>query len=181
MKVYKSILILLLLVLLSSCSKKIYPIYDILDIYNNADIDYARIDSLNNIGGGYNLINTVFLPQSGNYKIIRFLSTDYGTIFDEHDGFTHNLLLIKVDENDEIIESYLYFLENPVMPLNGYLLKSTKHIPLKNRMRIKSLKFEIPEESLDNKHIKYLKSNGQIVMPENWRNRILLRQDGRGH
>lgn len=158
------------MLILASCSRSKYPTYHMLDVYDNADINHAMIDSIDNMPGGYGRINTVFYPQAGNYTVIRFLATDYGTIFTDYYGFRHYLVLIKVDDRSNIVESYLYFLEDAEMPFSMGLLKSAKHIPLKNDMTIKSLGFEMPENGFgieyESEFLKKLKSDGHIVIPE---------------
>ena len=105
------------------------------------DIDSSKMDTLN-----VRNLMTIFEPVYGQYKYYQFLSTFVGEAYNA-DGQTlfedfHDILIIKTDSENKIIDAYQYTLEWAEPPLKYDVFKSSIiNIPLTNNMDINLLKF----------------------------------------
>ena len=118
------------------------PEYNLLDKFENADLNYLAIDSINLIDKGISMLETVFKVVPGNYTVYRFMTSDRGIIFDEYVSDMNNLIILKVDSSNHIIDGYQYFLQNPEMPSSCKLYKLTKKLKIKSKIKINEFKFK---------------------------------------
>lgn len=114
----------------------------------NSDFNYSK---LNNIDAHVTDERTekdimlLFEPKSGRYRYYQFLSTYVGEAYNV-DGPSlfkdfHDVLIIKTDHENKILDAYHYTLEWAEPPLQYDVLKSSaKNIYLTNNMDISRLK-----------------------------------------
>jgi hypothetical protein len=116
----------------------------------NSDFNYAKLDDID--GNKMDTLNVrnlmpVFAPVSGQYKYYQFLSTFVGEAY-YSDGPPlfrdfHDILIIKTDNENKIIDAYQYTLEWAEPPLQYDVFKSSiKNISLTNNLDINQLKFK---------------------------------------
>ncbi|MBK7221326.1 MAG: hypothetical protein IPH94_08360 [Saprospiraceae bacterium] len=116
----------------------------------NSDFNYSKLDDID--GNKMDTLNVrnlmpVFEPRSGQYKYYQFLSTSVGEAYNA-DGPPlfkdfHDILIIKTDNENKIIDAYHYTLEWAELPLQYDVFKSSaKNISLTNYMDINQLKFK---------------------------------------
>jgi hypothetical protein len=115
----------------------------------NSDFNYSKLDNIDaQKMETLNLKNImpVFEPISGHYKYYQFLATFIGEGYNS-DGPPlikefHDILIVKTDNENKIIDAYQYTLEWAEPPLQNDVYKSSiKNISLTNNMEIKQLKF----------------------------------------
>jgi hypothetical protein len=128
-------------------------IYILRKITENSDFDYSKLDSIDRqIKDTLNIKNImpIFEPISGKYKYYQFLSTFEGESYivdeevdkKEYEKEFHEIIIIKTDNDNIIIDAYQYTLEWAEPPLQFDLFRSScKNVYLKNNMDIKQLKF----------------------------------------
>ncbi len=129
----------------------------------NSDFNYSKLDDID--GNKMDTLNVrnlmpVFEPVSGQFKYYQFLSTFVGQAYNA-DGPTlfkdfHDILIIKTDNENKIIDAYHYTLEWAEPPLQYDVFKSSnKNISLTNNLDISQLKFiRTYSWSDDNKELK---------------------------
>lgn len=129
----------------------------------NSDFNYSRLDDIDSYKmDTLNIKNLmpVFEPVSGQYKYYQFLSTFVGEAYNG-DGPPlfkdfHDILIIKTDNDNKILDAYQYTLDWAEPPLQYDMFKSSiNNIFLKNNMDISQLKFiRTYSWSDDNKELK---------------------------
>jgi hypothetical protein len=116
----------------------------------NSDFNYSKLDDIDSHDmDTLNIKNLmpVFEPVSGRYIYYQFVSTFVGQAYNV-DGPSifkdfHDILIIKTDNENKILDSYHYTLEWSEVPLQYDVFKNAaKNIYLKNNMDIKQLKFK---------------------------------------
>ena len=119
------------------------------------DIDSHKIDTLN-----IKSLMPIFEPVVGKYKYYQFISTFTGQAYNV-DGPPlfkefHDILIIKTDNGNKIIDAYQYTLEWAEPPLQFDVFKnSAKNITLTDNLNIAKLKFvRTYSWSDDNKEMK---------------------------
>jgi hypothetical protein len=116
----------------------------------NSDFNYSKLDDID--GNKLETLNVrnlmpVFEPVSGQFKYYQFLSTFVGQAYNA-DGPPlfkdfHDILIIKTDNENKIIDAYHYTLEWAEPPLQYDVFKSSaKNISLTNKMDINQLKLK---------------------------------------
>jgi hypothetical protein len=141
---------------------KIYKLYD---KKNNTDIDTNKFDLLNKNGAGFYLINKVFKPKSGKFIVYRFISVYKGISANTEKTETfHDLIILKTDTLNHIIEAYQYTLEWSEEPFTTDLYKATaKNLILTNHLKIDKLRFiNVPDPGNNQQALYLLKDNGSI-------------------
>jgi hypothetical protein len=116
----------------------------------NSDFNYSKLkDIASNITGAVNLKNVlpIFEPIDGKYQYYQFIATFKGEAYNA-DGPTlikvfHDILIIKTDSKNKIIDAYQYTAEWREMPFQYDLYRSTvKKLILTDKMKISNLKLE---------------------------------------
>ena len=121
-------------------------IYKLKKKTTNSDFDYLKLDDIDgNIKDTLNLRNLmpIFEPINGHYTYYQFISTFKGMVCCDGEGFKdfHDILIIKTDNENKIIDAYQYTLEWAEPPLQFDLYKSdTKNATLTNGLDISALK-----------------------------------------
>lgn len=116
----------------------------------NSDFNYAKLKSIDdNINGRRDMesLMPIFEPVRGSFHYYQFLASFIGE--GHSDGGPreleefHDILIIKTDSNNKIIDAYQYTLEWAEPPLQYDLFESTaQDIRLTNGLSLGSLKFE---------------------------------------
>lgn len=110
----------------------------------NSDFNYSKLNDIDgNLKDTLNLRNLmpIFEPISGHYNYYQFIATFKGHSFQEVDKDFHDILIIKTDNENKIIDAYQYTLEWAEPPLQFDLYKSDiKNLTLKTDLDISSLK-----------------------------------------
>ena len=116
----------------------------------NADFNYTKLEDMYScIKDTLNIRNVmpVFEPINGQFNYYQFLATFKGECYMESwDTLVikdfHDILIIKTDRNNKIIDAFQYTLEWAEMPIQYDLFRSsTNDIILINNLDIKQLKF----------------------------------------
>jgi len=95
----------------------------------------------------YSKLMPIFEPVSGQYNYYQFISTYVGQAYNS-DGPPlfedfHDILIIKTDNKNKMIDAYQYTLEWSEPPLQYDVFKSSaKNITLTNNIKIAELKFK---------------------------------------
>jgi hypothetical protein len=159
---YKQFFILVLIPLIYSNTfsqtKKYFPY----DKTYSADINKNIILLLDSMTPGMTLLNNVFKPIKGKYIVHRFIAKFIGMSFTNKQKEFHDLLIVKTDNKNEIIEAYQYTLEWADSP-DVDLYKSSCHkLYLTDNMSISDFKFRRPwyYDSKDRKLI----DSGTIIL-----------------
>ncbi len=126
------------------------PVYVLQKQAKNADFNYSKLNAIDeNIKGAINTKNLmpVFEPISGTFNYYQFLATFKGKAYNGGEATTikdfHDILIIKTDQNNKIIDAYQYTLEWAEPPLQYDLYRSSaKNILLADNLNIKQLKFK---------------------------------------
>ena len=109
-----------------------------------SDFDYSKLEDIDgNIKDSLNIKNLmpIFAPIIGHYNYYQFISTFKGHSFQEVDKDFHDILIVKTDNENKIIDAYQYTLEWAEPPLQFDLYKSdVKNVKLKNDLDISALK-----------------------------------------
>ena len=136
----------------------------------NSDFNYLKLDNIDiHKVDNHNIKNImpVFEPINGQYKYFQFLSTFVGEAYngDGPQFFQdfHDVLIIKTDNENKIIDSYQYTVEWAERPHQYDVFKSSiKNVSLTNNLDIKQLKFIRTYSTSDNN--KELNESGIIKL-----------------
>src|SRR5438045_6718320 len=91
--------------------------YKFLDKTFNADINHKSLFALDTLSPGMSLLEKIFKPAKGNFIVYRFLATFKGISFTEEEKDFHDLLIVKTDSSNKILDAYQYTLEWAEPPL----------------------------------------------------------------
>ncbi len=116
--------------------------YKLLDKFENSDLNYKGIDSIDSSTKGIAMLDSVFNIVEGKYSVYRYMTKDKGLLFDEYKSDLNNLIILKVDSKGRIVDGYKYFLQNPEMPSKCYLYRLTRNKKLKSKINISTLRFK---------------------------------------
>ena len=118
--------------------------YKLIDKTIFGDINYENIIvQLDSSSPGIHLLDSVFKPTKGKYAVYRFLAKYKGLsiLTDKRETF-HDVLILKTDDKNRVIEGLQYTLEWIEAPLEYDLYKCLcKSIYLKDRMLISKFNF----------------------------------------
>lgn len=123
--------------------------YILKKVTENSDFNYSKLDDID--GNKIDTLNArnlipIFEPVNGRFKYYQFLSTFVGEGYNS-DGPPllqdfHDILIIKTDNENKIIDAYQYTLEWAKPPLQYDVFESSaKNIILTNNLDIAQLKF----------------------------------------
>jgi hypothetical protein len=126
----------------SATNKTALKIYILKKKSLTSDFQYSKLDDIDdNIQDTLNA-NPVFEPISGKFTYYKFIATFKGYSFHDKEVF-HDILIIKTDESDQILDAYQYTLEWAEPPCQYDLYKMTdKNLKLTDNMNINSLKLK---------------------------------------
>ncbi|MEN9907509.1 MAG: hypothetical protein RLZZ540_650 [Bacteroidota bacterium] len=135
----------------------------------NSDFDYSKLDDIDDSYGRFHKpkkIITAFEPIDGQYNYYQFIATFKGQSYNDA-GPTlikefHDILIIKTDSKNKIIDAYQYTLEWSEPPFQNDVYKSTvKNLLLTNNLQLNTLKLTKTYDGWDEKD-KKLNENGII-------------------
>ena len=145
-------------------------IYKLKKQATNSDFNYSKLNNIDGHKSGTLIIRnlmSVFEPISGQFNYYQFIAAfkGEGYNFDEPPIIKdfHNILIVKTDHDNKILDSYHYTLEWAEPPLQYDVFKSSvKDIKLTDGIDISKLQFlRTYSWSEDNKQ---LKENGIIKL-----------------
>lgn len=123
--------------------------YKVKKIAENADFNYSKINNFCNnevydtINDAQIWINSVFEPIQGRFKYYQFQSTYLGMSKAEGKKEFHDILIIKTDSSNTVVDAFQYTLEWAEPPLEYDLFRSTiTNIQLSNNLDIRKLGFQ---------------------------------------
>lgn len=122
-------------------------VYQIKNIYQNADLNEKAIERFKkniDLRSDKDEILKLFKPIKGKYKVIMFMATGYGWLHgpDKNDVY-HNILILKINENNEILDGLEYVLEWSEQPSTARFVRATKKgIKLQKGLKISQLDFK---------------------------------------
>jgi len=130
----------------------------------NSDFDYSKLDNIDN----YKKVES-FEPVDGKYTYYQFISTFKGYAYvapgdsGDHTKTFHDILIIKTNENNEVIDAYQFTLEWAEKPFQYDVYKSeADNLILADNLNIKSLNLNRTESWDEND--KLFKENGVIKL-----------------
>ncbi len=104
----------------------------------------------------------IFNPVKGSYTVYTFMATFKGISFANIEKEFHDILIVKVDKGQKIIDAFQYTLEWAEPPLMFDLYKATaKGVIISDKLPISKLKFRGVEYSGDDE--RELKDQGVLV------------------
>jgi len=119
--------------------------YKLIDKTVSADINYHAIDAIDTFTHGIKMLNQVFKPAKGKYIVFRFIATYTGLSYTDKTKEFHDIIIVKTNQSNRIIDAYQYTLEWAELPSDTDLYKSTcKSAYLKDMMAIEEFKFTRP-------------------------------------
>lgn len=136
----------------------------------NADFNYFKLNNIDDHIKDSTSLRQIFEPVNGTYNYYQFVSTFNGRalIFPGDDlkdsvKTFHDILIVKTNRENKIIEAYQYTLEWAERPCQYDLFKSSiSNIPLTDNMNIDGLKF-VRTEYWDTND-KFLRDKGTIKL-----------------
>jgi hypothetical protein len=130
----------------------------------NSDFDYTKLDNIDN----YKKAES-FEPVNGKYTYYQFIATFKGQAYvapgdsGERIKTFHDILIIKTNENNEVVDAYQFTLEWAERPFQYDVYKSkTENLVLADNLDIKLLKLSRTEYWNDND--KLFKGSGIIKL-----------------
>jgi hypothetical protein len=157
MKLFSILILLLLFVFTVSAQQdEELPVYQLKQIYQNADLNEKAIERFQQnikLRSEFDEIMKLFKPIKGKYKVILFMSANYGLsgIDDKKDIF-HNILILKINKNNEILDGLQYILEWAEPPFTARFVRATKKgVKLIKGLRISELDFRTFETNFQEK------------------------------
>ena len=136
-----TILFLLTLSVFFSCiryDEKNLPYY-LYSVTQKSDINYNMISKIDSFPIGKAKLKNEFYPIPGDYTVARFLSFSYGQ-GKEASFEINNVLILKIDETQRIVDGFLYCLQWAEVPVSKALLNITKkNCKIRNKQLLSSL------------------------------------------
>lgn len=168
MKLYKLITISLILSFLVSCKSKQKEIvheiktedkatglnepkiYKLKKQLINADFDYSKLDDIDNNYGLFHKPKkriSAFEPKNGKYNYYQFIATFKGSSYNGGAPTSikefKDILIIKTNNENQIIDAYQYTLEWSEPPFQYDVYKaSAKHLKLTDHLMLESLQLK---------------------------------------
>jgi hypothetical protein len=128
-------------------------VYQVKAVYQNSDINQKAIQRYKKSAarwGDPDEVLKLFKPIKGKYKVILFMETSYGLSFRDTKEIFHNILILKVAKNNEILDGLQYLLEWAEPPLAVRLFRVTKTgVKLQKGLQLSQLHFKAFEAGLE--------------------------------
>ena len=130
----------------------------------NSDFDYSKLDNIDKQNK-----TESFEPVDGNFTYYKFIATFIGYAYvapgdsGEHNKTFHDILIIKTNDRNEIVDAYQYTLEWSELPFQHDVFKSkTENLILVDNLDIKLLNLNRTESW--NEEDKKYKESGIIKL-----------------
>lgn len=138
----------------------------------NSDFDYSSLDDIDDDFGIFQKpkkIITTFEPVNGKYNYYQFIATFKGSSYNDGSGSIikdfNDILIIKTNDGNEIIDAYQYTLEWAESPLQYDVFKLTaKNLILLENLKIENLKLKRTDGW--NKEDEFSKESGLIKLKQ---------------
>ena len=156
MKILSTLILLVTFVFAAFAQDEELPVYQIKQIYQNADLNEKAIERFRKnieLRSEVDEIMKLFKPIKGKYKVILFMSANYGLSgIDDKKDISHDILILKINKNNEILDGLEYILEWAEPPYTARFVRATKKgIKLKKGLRISELDFRTFETDFQEK------------------------------
>jgi hypothetical protein len=123
-------------------------IYKLKKQANNTDFDYSKLDDIDNSYGLFKKpkkIITAFEPINGKYNYYQFIATFKGSSYNDAGPSLikdfHDILIIKTNNENQIIDAYQFTLEWSEPPFQYDVYKaSPKNLKLTDNLILENLK-----------------------------------------
>ncbi|WP_159778982.1 hypothetical protein [Flavobacterium sp. 9AF] len=162
MKRYSSLLLILLLFVLISCrSQSMLMVYEFTQLNEpkryilkkqatHADFDYSKLEDIDGYLGLFKKpkkIIAAFEPVKGKYNYYQFMATYKGSSYNDGKGSVikdfNDILIIKTNDENQIVDAYQYTLEWAEPPFQYDVFKSSaKNIKLTDNLDIEKLQLK---------------------------------------
>lgn len=129
MKIFAALILLLITGFTASAQNAAVDVYQIKNVYQNADLNVEAIGRLLKnweLQNDTDEVVKLFKPVKGKYKVIFFMAASYGLSFRDTKEIFHNILILKVNKNNEILDGLEYVLEWAEPPYTTRLNRVTK-------------------------------------------------------
>lgn len=99
--------------------------YMLYDVHSASDLNYNALNSFNASPSA--MLDSVFNPLPGKFKVYRFIEANWGYAKDADSvSIFRNILIIKTDQSDKIVDAYQYTLDWAEPPLSCDLFRLNK-------------------------------------------------------
>lgn len=116
-------------------------VYRLLGKTENADFNYRSLSLIDTTTTNETLRN-IFSPVNGKNTVYVFMATYRGLSFNNTEKEFNDILIVKTNRNQKILDAYHYTLEWAEPPLSYDLYKaSAKSLTLANQLSIENLLF----------------------------------------
>lgn len=106
MKIFSTLILSLIFVFAAFAQDETSAVYQIKNVYQNADLNEKAIERFKNnidLRSETDEIVKLFKPIKGKYKVIVFISSDYGIGANDKKDIFHNILILKVDKTTKYL------------------------------------------------------------------------------
>jgi hypothetical protein len=153
MKIFSALILLLILGLNASAQDEAVDVYQIRNVYQNADLNAAAIEKYqknSKLHANIVEVTKLFKPVKGKYKVIFFTATGYGFLKNEGKNIYHSILILKVNKNNEILDGLEYLLEWAETPHTVRLFRTAgAGVKLQKGLQLSQLDWKPFAEGLD--------------------------------
>lgn len=152
--------------------------FHLINVTTNADFNYSKIASINEYATGLSKLNNEFKPVNGHYTIVFYGAHDIGVYHNGENKDSYHLIMLKIDDELNVIDGYYYPLQWAEMPLTSRLYRiSNKNISATKSVPIQDLRFKCVNNQVTENEM-YLHLNDTLHFPKqkDWQHRdsILL-------
>jgi hypothetical protein len=118
-------------------------IYQLVEVYSKADINYEFIKTIDTIGPPYPLGGSFQIGDipvvEGKYHVCKFINTFYAHRKSGDKAVFHDLLILKVNDENKIQDAYHYTLEWQDVPSYDLYRLNKKNVYLEGGLDIRKL------------------------------------------
>lgn len=123
---------------LNSCT--LIKVYKLISSYDNAEFNYDQLNNIDEYLSVNRDVRKLFEPTIGNYKIYLFEAEYYGETPLKDSKKFHDILVVKTDSSNTILDAFHYTLEWAEPPFQFDLFRSSvKGILLEDDLELNSL------------------------------------------
>ncbi len=116
--------------------------FRLIEKVEHSDINYLTTKNINSIEHSYEVMLQNFKPIKGQFTTYVFIKEFYGiSKFDEKESKFHDLIILKTDSNNIILDGYYYRLEWADVPSQYMIFRVfAENLILQNHLRVSDLK-----------------------------------------
>ena len=139
--------------------------FHLISVTTNADFNYSKIASINEYAPGLSKLNNEFKPVKGHYTIVLYGAHDIGLYHDGENKDSYYIIMLKIDDDLNVIDGYYYPLQWSEMPLTSRLYRiSIKNLSAAQSVTIKELHFKCVNDQVTENEM-YLNLNDTLHFP----------------